>query len=195
MTRELFGPCDLNNPASILSPMGFSFHSRLHFENLYERNIALPLPTTRFLDIAIHYKHLVGISGTGLSRMSALECLSLNVYVYRISEWDDSRMVGENLLKALGKAAKNCPNLRYVRIKMGSMGPVTAPIAGLSYSGEIIRERWPGYRNLKPVLKLLDAETDKFLRPQSMWTEREKRAQYVEETLDELVLYKPQWME
>lgn len=175
--------------------MGFSFHSRLPYELIYERSIALPLPTTRYLDITIHYKHLVGISGKGLSRMSALECLSLNVYVYDISEWDDSPMVGEKLLKALGKAAKNCPNLRYVRIKMGAMGPVTAPIAGLSCSREITRERRRRCRKLKPVFKPLDAETDKFLRPQSMWTETEKRAQYVEETLDELVLYKPQWME
>ncbi|KAK7712714.1 hypothetical protein SLS64_001429 [Diaporthe eres] len=194
MTRKLFIPYYLNEPTSTLNPMGFSFHSKLPLELVYQRSIALPLPATRFLDITIHYKHLVGISGAGLSKMSALECLSLNVYVYRISEWDDSRTVDENLLEALGKAAKNCPNLRYVRIKMGATGPVRAPIAGLSCSGEIVRERRPRCRNLHPVFKLLDAATDKLLRPQCMWTEAEKRAQYVDEPLDELVLYKPLWM-
>lgn len=191
MTKKLFIPYDSNDPASTLNPTGFSFHSKLSFELDYQRSIALPLPTTRLLDITIHYKHLVGFSGAGLSRMSALEYLSLNVYVYDISQWDDSHIVGENQQKALGKAAKNCPNLRYVRMKMGATGPVSAPIAGLSCSREIVRERKPRCKKLQPVFKLLDARTDKLMRPQSMWTEREKRAQYVEETLDELVSYKP----
>lgn len=188
MIRALF------SPRESLNPTGFSFHSTFPLEHFYQRSIAIPLPTTRFLDIAIHYKHLVGISGIGLSRMSALECLSLNVYVNRLYEWDDIHEAGENLLKAIGKAAKNCPNLRYIRINMGATGPVYASIAGLSCSGEIVRERKPRCRKLQPVFKPLDTETDKLLRPQSMWNGREKRAQYVEETLDELVYYKPLWM-
>lgn len=192
MTRKLFGPYDLNDPASTLNPTGFSFCSILPFELYYQPIIALPLPTTRFLEITIHYRHLVGFSGAGLSKMSALECLRLHVYVYHISEWDDdSRKVGENQLKALGKAAENCPNLRYVCIKMGGTGPVPAPIAGLSCSREIVRERRPRCKKLQPVFKPIDKETDKLLRPQSMWTGKEKRAKYVKETLDELVFYKP----
>lgn len=195
MTRRFFGLCDLNDPTSRLAPMGFSFHSKLQSEDLYVLSVALPLPTTRVLDVTIHYRHLVGFSGKGLSEMSALECLSLSVYVSDISEWDDVRIIGEKQLKVLGKATNSCPNLRYVRMKMGDTGPVSAAIAGLSCSGEIIWERRPRFKKLKPVFKELDVEADKFLRPQSMWTDPEKRAQYVEEDLDELVYHKPVCME
>lgn len=175
--------------------MGFSFHSKLLSEDLYKRSVSLPLPTTRFLDITIHYDHLVSFSGVGLSKMSALECLRLSVYVYDISQWDDVRIIGEKQQRALGKAANSCPNLRYIRMKMGDTGPVSAAIADLSCSREIIWERRPRCQKLKPVFKELDVEADKFLRPQSMWADREKRAQYVEEDLDELVYRKPLWME
>lgn len=53
----------------------------------------------------------------------------------------------------------------------------------------------PRCKKLKPVFKELGVEADKFLRPQSMWTDPEKRAQYVEEDLDELVYHKPVWIE
>lgn len=175
--------------------MGFSFRSKLSSEVNYQRSIALPLPNTRYLDITIHYKHLVGVSGIGLSKMSALECLSLSVYVYQISEWDESHIVGEKQLKALGKAAKSCPDLRYVRMKMGATGPVHASIAGLSCSWEIFRERRPRFKQPQPVFKVRDVRADKLLRPQSMWTVTEKRAQYVKEDRDKLGYDPPLWME
>lgn len=78
---------------------------------------------------------------------------------------------------------------------MGDTGPVSAAIADLSCSGEIIWERRLRCKKLKPVFKVLDEEADKSLRPQSMWTDPEKRAQYVKEDLDELVYHKPLWME
>lgn len=127
--------------------------------------------------------------------MSALECLRLSVYVYDISQWDDVRIIGEKQLKALGKAANACPNLRYVRMKMGDTGPVSAEIADLSCSREIVREHRPRCKKLKPVFKELDMEADELLRPRSMWSEPDKRAMYVQEDFDELVYHKPVWME
>lgn len=194
MTRRFFSLLDLNNPASSFAPMGFSFHLTLLSEHSYRRSIPLPLPTTRCLDITIHYRHLAGFVGTGLSKMSALECLSLGIYVYGISEWDDE--IGTKKLSAMNKAANTCPKLRYIRLRFGAAGPVSPRVAAHSCSAEIVRQRRPGprCRKLFPGIKPLDAGTEKSLRPQSMWTEEERKSQYVSEFLDGLVYFKPSWM-
>lgn len=175
--------------------MGFSFHSTLQEEGNYRQIIPLPLPTTRILDITIHYNHLVNFSRMGLSKMLALERLSLNVYVYRVSQWDDLHIIDEKQLKALSNAAMNCPNLRYARITMGAKGPASAAIADLSRSWEIVRVRSRLLSEPHTVFKALDAEADKLLRTQSMWTSEEKKVQYVKEDLGELAYDKPVWIE
>lgn len=175
--------------------MGFSFHSTLQEEGTYRQSAALPLPTTRILDIAIDYNHLINFSWMGLSKMAALERLSLNVYVYRVSQWDDLHIIGQKQLRALNNAAMTCPNLRYARITMGAKGPASAAIADLSRSWEIVRVRSRLLNEVHPVFKALDAEADKLLRTQSMWTSVEKKVQYVKEDLGELAYDKPVWME
>lgn len=169
--------------------MGFSFHSMLRWEVHYDRSVALPLPTTRYLDITIHYRHLVGFCRAGLSQMSALECLSLNIYVRHISEWDDE--IGEKQRRALELAGENCPKLRYMRLKFGATGPVSPRVAAFSYSAEIYRVRPRRCRNLRPRVKVFEGGSDKSLRPRSMWTEEEKKDEYMEEVLDKLRYYNP----
>lgn len=189
MTRKLFRPRGANDVASRLAPMGFSFHEICQWETFYALSVALPLPTTRYLDVTIHYQHLVGFSQEGLSQMSALECLSLNIYVEHISEWDDE--IGEKQQRALEEAGEKCPKLRYMRLKFGATGPVSPRVAAFSCSAEIYRVRRPRCKNLWPRVKPFEGRSDKSLRPRSMWTEEEKKDEYMEEFLDGLRYYNP----
>lgn len=157
------------------------------------RSIPLLLPTTLFLDISIHLKDLVVFTGIGLSRMSALECLVLTVSATSpFFEW--SAEMSEEREKALKRAAENCPNLRYIRIN------VDAPDVSRAFpigSWQILREQRHGAHAsaVYPIFRPLDAHTDKLLRPQSMWTEEEKKGLYMmKENEDELVYHKPLWM-
>lgn len=194
MTENLFPFLKLRDAESSFAPKGFSFHSTFPLEYLHKRSTPLPLPETRCLDTTIHYRHLVSFVGKGLSEMSALEYLSLDIYVYVISEWDDE--IGSKQLKALNGAAETCPNLRYIRLNFGATGPVFPGVTIHSCSAEIIRKPRPGSpsKKLYTSIRPLDEETEKPLRPRSLWTEEEKKSQYVEEDLDELVDHKPLWM-
>lgn len=167
----------------------------------------MPLPTTRFLDIAIYYPRLVGFVTKGLSEMAALEFLTLKVYVYDASQWDGRQEVEGTQLEVLRKVADACPRLRYVRMQLSNLagdyqafGPNTYPVPpaidGLSRSWKIDRKRRPDSRSrrLHPYFTILDAKADKSLRPQSMWSEQEKRDQYITETQEPLEYHAPLWM-
>lgn len=168
ITQRLFVPQIVNDPTSSLAPIEFSLHTTDWY-----RRIPLLLPTTRFLDISIDFKDLVGFADIGLSRMSALECLVLNVSVTSpFFEW--SAEMSEERGKVLNRAAENYPNLRYIRINVDAPGISRAYLSG---SWEILREQRHGshFSAVFPIFKPLDAQTNKSLQPQSIWTKEEKK--------------------
>ncbi|KAK2613946.1 hypothetical protein N8I77_000812 [Diaporthe amygdali] len=207
MIRYLFACRDENDDSISLAPLGFSFPFTFPDEDNYKWSIVMPLPETRILDIAIYYPHLIGFVTKGLSEMLALEYLTLKVYVYDVSQWNSRNEVIEIQLKVLGNLAGTCPKLRYARMEMSNIVgdghafssdtyPVPPAIEGLSRSWKIDREFRPGSctKKLHPLFTILDAESDKSLRPQSMWSEQEKRDQYITETTEPLGYLKPLWM-
>lgn len=144
----------------------------------------MPLPTTRCLDVAINYRHLVNFAGSGLSKMAALHDLRLTIHTYDSNDWNDRDEVYRNQMEALAKAASKCPNLQYVRMEMETSRLAFLSTAGLSRSWKITWEREPGSHSQKlvPRFQLLGERADWSLRPRSMWTNEEKKAEYVKDT-------------
>ncbi|KAL1879863.1 hypothetical protein Daus18300_001702 [Diaporthe australafricana] len=183
MAQQLFAPRIENDLTSILAPLGFTYLRRLPMEDKNEVTRSMPLPSTQCLDILINYQNLVNFATRGLFKMSALRSLRLNISTCFFNGATDRAAVCTKQMEALEKAASRCPDLRYVRMEMET-DPFLPSVAGLSRSWSITREREPGSSSRKLVAKfhLLGADADWVLRPKSMRTIEDKKAQYVKDT-------------